>query len=805
MKTLATILLAFVLLPAASATGQSVRAQFVHNSPDPAVDTVDVYVDSVLTIDDFAFQTATPYMDLPVGMHDMSLAPSSSTGAGETLVTIAVDLVEGKTYSIIAAGVLDPARFGPNPAGRSTALTLFTTDDAREVSEVPTEIRWRAFLGVPDLPAIDFVSGPTGQSVAFRNGAYGDFSDHVMPTPEVLVGVTRRTGPGTLISSNTRDFTPSVGQVLLGMPTGLYGTPERIQWMAVAADGTVDFGTDSTPLSRAQIVHASADPAAAVIDVWLDGGLYLNDFAFQTATPYLDLPVGSHEVVIADSSSVGLSDALIAPLRFTMASDSTHSIVFAGVLDPGTFSPNPDGRDIAFDAFVATGALESTPDSTEFAVRQFYGVHDLGESDWLVDSNTLWSDMHYGEFTDHTIGNAAQTYSTHLRGTGTIVTSDLYSARDDMSAFAGMALLGVLSGRFGGPTGIEIESFLVLPDGSTAVASDISSRHRAQIVHGSADPAVDTVDVYLDGGLLINDFAFGTARPFWNLPAEKHEVTIAASNSVGKVDAIATFTMDWKRDKTHSIVLAGVVDTTQWPANPDGRDVSLNLFMADDALESSPTPDEWTLRQFYAVTNMPPIDFWVDTWDHKAFESIRYGDFTDVVDPDWIGALVGSIRGAGSDRTDQVIHSTEQDWGPFKGNSVLEVYTGMMREHGFKQFYVTPDGQVGKSTVKTSIAVEDSDLEIPSEFAIHGNYPNPFNPATSIRFDLPSTAQVSVQVFDITGRMVIETSKATFAAGAGHAVRLNATTWGSGLYLYKVIARARTSSWIGTGRMVLVK
>ncbi|MFV1981333.1 MAG: T9SS type A sorting domain-containing protein [Rhodothermia bacterium] len=109
----------------------------------------------------------------------------------------------------------------------------------------------------------------------------------------------------------------------------------------------------------------------------------------------------------------------------------------------------------------------------------------------------------------------------------------------------------------------------------------------------------------------------------------------------------------------------------------------------------------------------------------------------------------------------------------------------------------------------TIVASErDGEPEIPSDFSIHGNYPNPFNPATSITFDLPEAASVSVQVFDVTGRMVMQTPEETFSAGAGHVVRVNATAWNSGLYLYKVIAQARTSPrlvGVGTGRMMLVK
>jgi hypothetical protein len=122
-------------------------------------------------------------------------------------------------------------------------------------------------------------------------------------------------------------------------------------------------------------------------------------------------------------------------------------------------------------------------------------------------------------------------------------------------------------------------------------------------------------------------------------------------------------------------------------------------------------------------------------------------------------------------------------------------------------FYVTPNGDAVAEEV-TCPAVgtaTEEETEIPTTFAIQGNYPNPFNPSTSIVFDLPADASVSVEIYDATGRMVFKSEETHYPVGAGHAVHVDATAWSSGLYLYKVIARGRTSSWTGSGRMVLVK
>ncbi len=56
-------------------------------------------------------------------------------------------------------------------------------------------------------------------------------------------------------------------------------------------------------------------------------------------------------------------------------------------------------------------------------------------------------------------------------------------------------------------------------------------------------------------------------------------------------------------------------------------------------------------------------------------------------------------------------------------------------------------------TVIGGLAVSENE-GIPAEFALHANYPNPFNPSTTIRFDLPEAAEVHLMVYDILGREV---------------------------------------------------
>ncbi len=101
--------------------------------------------------------------------------------------------------------------------------------------------------------------------------------------------------------------------------------------------------------------------------------------------------------------------------------------------------------------------------------------------------------------------------------------------------------------------------------------------------------------------------------------------------------------------------------------------------------------------------------------------------------------------------------------------------------------------------------VEEEGVELPTEFALHGNYPNPFNPSTRIQFDLPENAQVQVQIVDMLGREVITLPAQEMEAGANRSIELHATSLASGTYLYRLMATGAEQRHVKTGRMTLVK
>ena len=94
---------------------------------------------------------------------------------------------------------------------------------------------------------------------------------------------------------------------------------------------------------------------------------------------------------------------------------------------------------------------------------------------------------------------------------------------------------------------------------------------------------------------------------------------------------------------------------------------------------------------------------------------------------------------------------------------------------------------------------------MPTEFALHENYPNPFNPSTTLRFDLPELSDVNVIIYNMLGQEVKTFNMQNISAGH-HSIKWNATNdlgdpVSAGVYLYQL----QTKDFVKTRKMILLK
>ena len=88
----------------------------------------------------------------------------------------------------------------------------------------------------------------------------------------------------------------------------------------------------------------------------------------------------------------------------------------------------------------------------------------------------------------------------------------------------------------------------------------------------------------------------------------------------------------------------------------------------------------------------------------------------------------------------------------------------------------------------------------PQRFQLFANYPNPFNPSTIIKYQVPQTSLVTLRVFDILGREIAFLVNEEKPAGT-YSIQWNASNMSSGVYFYRLHA----GYFIDTKRMILLK
>ncbi|MBK6765629.1 MAG: T9SS type A sorting domain-containing protein [bacterium] len=116
-------------------------------------------------------------------------------------------------------------------------------------------------------------------------------------------------------------------------------------------------------------------------------------------------------------------------------------------------------------------------------------------------------------------------------------------------------------------------------------------------------------------------------------------------------------------------------------------------------------------------------------------------------------------------------------------------------------YLVTADGRIFRGQIsETPSASPPHHHHTASSFGLVANYPNPFNPSTTIEFTLESAGHTTLTVFDILGQQIAQPLNGTIGSGA-HKIQFQGAGLPSGAYYYQLASNGQ----VETRRMLLVK
>ncbi|MFT5821293.1 MAG: hypothetical protein ACI8ZM_002545 [Crocinitomix sp.] len=359
--------------------------------------------------------------------------------------------------------------------------------------------------------------------------------------------------------------------------------------------------------ARVQIIHNSADDAATVVDVYLNGDLLVDNFTFRTATPFIDAPAGEEidiDIAPGDSEDVGES---IANFPLTLMDGSTYVVVADGItgLSGTEYTPAP-----GFGLEIYDMGREEAATGTNTDVLVHHGSTDAPTVDVFesfVPAGTIVNNASYPQFAGY-LELATADYTLEVQDvTGSVVVAS-YEAPLATLGLEGAALTVVASG-FLDPSvngdGPAFGLWVALPAGGELIELPTSTA-RLQVIHNSADDIAGEVDIYLNGGLLLDNFAYRTATPFIDAPAGVDiEIAVAPGTSTDVGDAIATFPLTLASRSKYIAVADGITGLSPTDYSPAP---AFGLEIYDMAREEAATSGNTDVLVHHGSTDAPTVD-----------------------------------------------------------------------------------------------------------------------------------------------------------------------------------------------------
>jgi parallel beta-helix repeat protein len=231
----------------------------------------------------------------------------------------------------------------------------------------------------------------------------------------------------------------------------------------------------------------------------------------------------------------------------------------------------------------------------------------------------------------------------------------------------------------------------------------------------------------------------------------------------------------------NAIIRGNIIDSNNIQGSPNLGGSGLNFVGSGITAKVSKNMIRWNLWGVTLQSNAAPV----------------FGDLS-ISDTNFVGMnLIHSNSNSGVffdfyNNTPNPIKAENNFWGTMNQDSV--------EAHIFHQPDSSAFGMVDYLPLWAPVGVNVTNSEVPSDFRLYDAYPNPFNPVTTIKFDITNDSDVKLFIYDITGKETAVLVDQKLLPGT-YSVDFNASNLASGIYFY----RLQTKEYSKTKKLVLVK
>ncbi len=786
-------LIALLLIAFAAPVFSQARVQVIHNSADAAAEMVDVWLNDALLIDNFKFRTATPFIDAPAGeKFDITIQPSNSVDTTNGLARFTYVLEDGKTYILVANGIVIPTGYNP-----PTPFNIYVYDMGRESAKLSSNTDVLVFHGSTDAPVVDVVEVAVPAGTVVNDLPYAGFAGYLeLPTADYSLQIRDQSGT-TVVAQYAAPLATLglAGQALAVVASGFLNPavnndgPAFGLWVALPSGGQL-IPLPSVPIStaRVQLIHNSADIAAQEVDIWIGSQKVFDDFQFRTATPFIEAPANINlEVTVAPSNSSEVSEGL-ATFSLNLNGGSSYILVANGIVSSNGYSPT-----VPFSIFTYEMARESAmmPGNTDILV--FHGATDAPVVD-IVETNfgvgTVVDNLAYGQFAGY-VEVPTSEYTFELRDATGKVTVATYEAPLGTLGLQGEAITVLASGFLNPQENNEGPAFglwVALPQGGDLIplpqVIPANPMARVQVIHNSADAAAAMVDVYLNGEIAIDNFAFRTATPFIDVPASTDiTVTIAPATSSSVADGIASFNYNLAPDFTYILVANGIVVPEGY--NPP---IPFDIHVYNMGREAATMAGNTDVLVFHGSTDAPVVDVVeVGLGAGTIIDNLAYSDFAGYLELPTNNYQL-DIRDESGMVTVVTYDVPLASFG-LQDQAIAVMASGFLNPGAnnngpaFGLYVALPSGG---ELIPLEPLLPTSVDETADETFEASIYPNPARNELNVRMELPAPTDVQVMIYDLTGKMVWSEQYAASQVYSQNTIDLSGLK--NGMYIVKMQA-----------------
>lgn len=767
------------------------RLQVIHNSADAAAASVDVWVNNNLLpqLNNFQFRTATPFIDFPSSTNvGIRVKGDNSTDTIAPIFFQNVNVPTG-TYVVVANGIVSQTGYNPSP---DFGLDVFA--NARETASDPQEVDVLVYHGSTDAPTVDVKEVLVGAGTVVNDISYQGFQGYLeLPYADYSLQIRNAAGTDVVAQFNAPlSALPVQGAALTVLASGFLNPgnnstgPAFGLWAAGPAGGPlIQLPSTAVSTTRAQIIHNCADAAAATVDVWVNGTLLpeLNNVDFRTATPFLDVPAGTPvSIAIQPANSNSPANPLFSATP-TFLSTEKYIVVASGIISSNGYNPAPQ-----FSLNIFNQAKEVADNANETNVLVYHGATDapavvVKETSTPVISNLL-EDFTYTEFSGNVaLPTADYQLQVAING-GSDAVAEYFAPLNTLGLDG--ASITVLASGFVTPgnnsNGPDFGLFAATPAGGPLLPLTTTSisTARVQLIHNSASPAANTVDIWVNGSEAIDDFQFRTATPFGDFKGGVgYDIEVRTPNGQ---TVVATFNdVTFNANEKYVVVASGNVGTG-FEANPNGVSTAFTLLVEEGVRERSTNANQLQFIALHGATDAPAVDI-IARGVSTLVDNAEYTNFTDYIGVPASNYLL-DVTPASDNST--IVASFDAPLTTAAGASAVIFASGYLSPANdnngpaFSICFALANGNVG--CLENVTSVTENTIAVNTAL-----FPNPANQVVNLQYTLTQASEMTVNVMDLTGRVMTSMNIGTQAMG-NYSQELNIANYPAGIYTLQIVS-----------------